>query len=192
MPGKLTVITGPMASGKTLELIVALKKEEIRGRKVLMVKSEIDRRNPDAEVSSRMGLSFPAIYLGTGYEIPEEADVVGIEEAQFFNYYIVNIVRRLLRNNVDVYVTGLNSSSKGKPFNGMQELLGIADDIKFLTAVCQQCGAPATRTQKLVDGQIETSWRRDIEVEGADETVVYEPRCNRCWEYPVGKISQCA
>ena len=97
--------------------------------------------------------------------------MIGIDEAQFFDDYIVELVE-ILSSKVDIYVAGLDLDSAGKPFGSMPYLLAIADKVTKVSAVCMKCGADATRSQRLVENKEQV-------MVGANGT--YEARCRKCW-----------
>jgi thymidine kinase len=184
MSGRLTVITGPMASGKTISLIDKLRREIIAGGTVILFKHEVDTRCDVDIVASRFGLSWPALsvpHSGNIWSASEGYSVVGIEEAQFFDVSLEEIITRLTDVGIDVYVTGLNQDFRGEPFGIMPTIMAMADDIILLKSVCSVCGNDASKTQRIVNGSIARFDEPTILV-GGDET--YEPRCHLCWERP--------
>jgi thymidine kinase len=183
--GRLVVITGPMASGKTMHLIDLLRREQIAGSEVILFKHDIDVRCDSSEVKSRFGLSWPALSISVPdsiWSLSGEAQVVGIEEAQFFDENLVDVISSLLYGaDTNVYVTGLNQNFRGEPFGIMPTLMAMADEIYLLSAVCSICGRKASKTQRILDGNVAPADSPTILV-GGDET--YEPRCSICWEKP--------
>ena len=193
--GHIQVIAGCMFSGKTDELLRLLRRAEIARRRILLVRPKIDDRTEAEVVRSRSG----AAYGSTSVESPAEietlakdawADMIAIEEAQFFPASLVPVVERLAVAGRTVILSGLNTDFRGRPFGPMPELMAIADGITSLTAICTVCGDEATRTQRLIDGR----------PAGADEPVVvvgglasemrtprretYEARCRGHHELP--------
>lgn len=195
MRGKLTVITGPMGSGKTYTLISLLSRHQVRGKSVQVYKWSEDNRilDPDKDdgkpkIESRIGLSISALPVKDSVELMREIakgvpDVVAVEEAHFFDEKLPEAVTILLKMGLDVYLTGLNLDFAGRPFNQMPTLLALADDIQVLTAVCSVCGSDnATKTQKLLaDGRTAPIDSSLIDV-GAEN---YTARCNNCWVEPI-------
>ena len=174
----LTVITGPMFAGKTTELIRRLKRYTYAGKRVVLFKPTIDVRSPEGRVKSHDGKEMEAIEISSSEEIIEyiqeykDVDAIGIDEVQFLDNDILEVIRALVFKGYDVFVSGLDMDYMGRPFGIMPQLLAIADDVLKLKAVCVVCGADATHTFKK---------KRDsllIEVGGAD---IYEPRCRHCW-----------
>lgn len=193
--GHIQVIAGCMFSGKTDELLRLLRRAEIARRRILLVRPKIDDRTEAEVVRSRSG----AAYGSTSVECPAEietlakdawADMIAIEEAQFFQADLVPVVERLAVAGRTVILSGLNTDFRGRPFGPMPQLMAIADGITSLTAICTVCGDEATRTQRLIDGR----------AAGADEPVVvvgglasemqtprresYEARCRSHHELP--------
>lgn len=181
--GSISVITGCMFSGKSETTLRELRRAEIARRRVLLVRPALDDRVDGEVVRSRSGAAFPAAVVHGSSEIvtravAARADVVAIEEAQFFDDGIVESVETLARRSVTVIVNGLNQDFLGRPFGAMPQLLAIADDITVLTAICMVCGEEATKTQRLVDGRPARRTDPIIVVGGfADDR--YEARCRR-------------
>ncbi len=184
----LHVIAGCMSSGKTDELLRQLRRAEIARRRVMLVRPDIDTRTPPDYAESRSKARFPSLLVTR--EDPErilvlarerDADLVGIEEAEFFDAHIVEVVEALRRSGRRVIVTGLNLDFAGRPFSPMPTLLALADEITMLTAICVVCGATATRTQRLVNGRPASVDDPLIVVGGLDGSAVetYEARCYR-------------
>lgn len=182
----LHVIAGCMSSGKTDELLRLLRRAEIARRRVILVRPDIDTRTPPEYAESRSHARFPSLTVGR--DQPDrivtvaregDADLVGIEEAEFFEPSIVDAVETLRSSGRHVILTGLNLDFAGRPFNTMPTLLAMADEISMLTAICVVCGAPATRTQRLVNGRPAAIDDPLIVVGGLDRASVetYEARC---------------
>ncbi len=184
----LHVIVGCMSSGKTDELLRLLRRAEIARRRVLLVRPDIDTRTPADYAESRSHARFPSTLVprsdpGQVLALARErdADMVGIEEAEFFDPEIVDAVVALRASGRHVIATGLNVDFAGRPFNSMPQLLAIADEITTLTAICMVCGETATRTQRLVNGQPAAIDDPLIVVGGLDRSAIetYEARCTR-------------
>lgn len=182
----LHVIAGCMSSGKTDELLRLLRRAEIARRRVILVRPDIDTRTPPEYAESRSKARFPSTTIArsepdkiVGLARETDADLVGIEEAEFFESGIVGAVETLRRTGRHVILTGLNLDFAGRPFNSMPELLALADEITTLTAICVVCGGPATRTQRLVNGRPAAIDDPLIVVGGFDHAAVetYEARC---------------
>lgn len=176
--GWLEVITGPMFSGKTEELIRRLRRAEIARHRVQVFKPVLDDRYSINHVASHAGTTFEALPVRTPQEILAHLDpetrVVGIDEAQFFDSSIVDVVRALTERGLRVIVSGLDLDFRGEPFGPMPQLLALADEVTKLYAICMVCGSPATRSQRLIDGQ-PAHYDDPVVMVGAAE--LYEPRC---------------
>lgn len=192
---RLEVITGPMFSGKTEELIRRLKRAIHAKRKVLILKPLIDKRTGD-EIAARKKrpgekkfekhMALPAIPLRSKMEglciiRDSRCDVVGIDEAQFFEPWFLDLIKELFKpdqqakQNLTIIVAGLDMDAWGKPFGIMPELMEMADEIRKVAAVCFQCGNEAVFTQKIGGS------KDQVEVGNAD---IYEARCRKCHTTP--------
>ncbi|MEM0021637.1 MAG: thymidine kinase [Fervidicoccaceae archaeon] len=188
----LTIIVGPMFSGKTTELLRMLTRYRMAGYSTILVKPSIDRRYSDREVVSHDGLKMEALVIEPNFNgllsVAEElksADVIGIDELQFFEYNS-KIVDFLLRISLEkrIFAAALNLDFRGEPWEIVKELLPRADEIISLQAVCtyidprtgKRCGSPATRTQRLIDGKAAPRDAPRILIGGRES---YEPRCRR-------------
>ncbi len=184
-PGKLEVYTGPMSSGKTRELINRIDKiSHMNGYSFLLVKPKIDTR--DKDVKTRFGnLSFPCALINE--KNPEEIlrvvkkkDVlVAIDEAHFFNKKIVEVVKKLLQEEKNVLIAGLDLNFRGEVFGSMGDLLAMADEVYKLKAVCtyKGCNKAATRTQRFINGK-PAHYNSPLVVIGAEKDG-YFPRCTK-------------
>lgn len=183
-PGVLEVYVGPMKSGKTREVINRVDKiEYLAAHNHVFFKPEIDTRSENIE--SRFGkLSVTCELIDE--EQPEEilaahrdASVVVIDEAQFFADSIRSVVKRLLADQCNVVVAGLDLDFRGEPFGAMPSLLSLADEVTKLTAICDYTGCehPGTRTQRLIDGEPAPYDAPTIQVEERDTPESYEVRC---------------
>lgn len=186
--GKLVVITGPMFSGKTSELIRLLEREKFAGRKTVMFKPDIDKRYHESNVVTHKGASHEAMPVSPGASGAEQIegqgadfDAIGIDEAQFFEdgKALVRAADSLADRGKTVYVSLLNRSHLGEPFGGAPEMLARADYVYSLTAICRKCGEEATFTQRIGDGK--EVFGELIQVGGKDS---YEPRCRKCFVRP--------
>ena len=179
--GRLHVIAGCMSSGKTGELLRLLSRHRIAGDTVVIYKHEVDSRD-GCKARSRMGTEMDALVVSSCDEIiGRNADVVAIEEGQFFDEDLVATVRGLLRAGHLVYVTGLAQDFRGEPFGCMPTLLALADEISLLTAICQKCHGVGTRTQRIIDGA-PAPWDSPLILVGGSDC--YEARCPDCHEVP--------
>lgn len=183
--GPLEIIVGCMASGKSEELIRRLKRAVIGRQSVIVFKPKTDTRTDAKTIKSRSGFTYEAVAVDDPAEIIKlcgAARVIGIEEAQFFDRRLIAVVRRL--TDVEkrrVIVCGLDTDFRGEPFEVVAALMAIADSVDKLTAVCVKCGEPATRSQRLIDGDPAPADAPVIQV-GGDEC--YEARCRDCHEVP--------
>lgn len=183
--GWIEVICGSMFSGKSEELIRRVRRAEIARQKVQVFKPAIDDRYSIQNVASHSGIFWNAIPVKDVRElaarIEPDTDVVAIDEAQFFDWTIADLCSDLADKGVRVIVAGLDQDFRGEPFGPMPLLMAQAEIVDKLQAICQVCGAPASRTQRLVNGQ-PASYNDPIILVGASE--VYEARCRRCHVVP--------
>ena len=184
--GWVHVIAGCMFCGKTDEMLRLLRRFSIAGRRVLLVKPRLDTRTDDVTVVSRSGADHPAISVDDSGEIEAaaaDADIVAVEEGQFFDERLPEVVERLAATGKQVIVTGLDRDFRGIPFGSMPRLLALADQVTKLTAICMVCGEPATRTQRLINGEPAPVDSPLIVIGGmGDET--YEARCRLHHDVP--------
>jgi thymidine kinase len=179
--GWIHVIAGCMFSGKTDELLRLLRRAEIAGRRILLVRPIVDDRTPPESVESRSGLAFRARPVADSAQIlpivtVERASVVAIDEAQFFDAGLPEVAGMLASEGRSVIVSGLDQDFLGRPFAPMPALLALADQVTKLTAICTVCGADATRTQRLVAGRPAAVDDPLIVVGGMNDDR-YEARC---------------
>jgi len=183
--GAVEVICGSMFSGKTEEMIRRIRRAVIAKQKVMVFKPLIDTRYNASKVTSHAGLDFEAIPIQDSKDIlksiNDEITVVGIDEAQFFDEAMVDVIEKMANNGIRVIATGLDMDFRGEPFGCMPELLARADKIDKLQAICMKCGGPANRTQRLVDGK-PAHYNDPIVIVGASE--MYEARCRAHHEVP--------
>lgn len=176
--GWIEVITGCMFSGKTEELIRRLRRAEIAKQKVKIFKPLIDTRYSDKSIVSHNEQSLPSILIKDINEVLiqfDDAQVIAIDEAQFFTAEIVSVCNQLAMNGKRVIVAGLDQDFRGVPFEPMPQLLAIAEYITKQLAICVVCGNPADKTQRKM-----ASSERVI-VGAAD---IYEARCRQCHYIP--------
>jgi len=180
----LEVITGCMFSGKTEELVRRLRRAVIAKKETIAIKPALDTRYDLVAVVSHSGFSFNAIPVEDPKSIlgmAKDAEVVGIDEAQFFTGELVPVIRELLQNKKRVIVAGLDLDFRGEPFGIMPTLLALADEVTKLHAICSVCGNIATKTQRLINGRPARYDDPTILVGGLE---TYEARCNLHHEVP--------
>jgi thymidine kinase len=178
--GWIEVICGSMFSGKSEELIRRLRRAQIARQQVQIFKPDLDNRFSVNHIVSHSDMKIESQRVTRASEILEllnmEAQVVGIDEGQFFDVQLVGVCERLAGLGKRVIVAGLDQDYKGRPFEPMPQLLAIAEYITKTLAICMKCGAPANRTQRLV----QNSGRVLVGAAGS-----YEARCRLCFEPPV-------
>lgn len=179
--GWIEVITGSMYAGKTEELLRRIKRIEYAKKKVIVFKPKIDNRYSIEEVVSHSNERIKSIVIEKAEDIYKYLEnkpyAIAIDEVQFFDYTIINVCEYLADNGIRVIVAGLDRDFRGEPFGVMPELLARAESVTKLNAICQVCGAPATRTQRLIDGK-PARYNDEIILVGAKEQ--YEARCRHC------------
>ncbi|MFT6217249.1 MAG: thymidine kinase [Roseivirga sp.] len=174
--GSIEVVCGCMFSGKTEELIRRLRRADIAKQKVEIFKPAIDTRYDDEKVVSHNKTSIrstPVQFASDILLLSGESDVVGIDEAQFFDHQIVEVCRTLANSGKRVIVAGLDMDAQGNPFGPMPNLLAIAEFVTKLHAICTVSGSLASFSYKLSDSD------RTVEI---GETDIYEAR-NRKYFY---------
>jgi thymidine kinase len=177
--GWIEVICGSMFSGKSEELIRRLRRAQIAKQRVQIFKPQVDSRFSDDHIVSHSDMKMKSQLVARASEIPEMVDgrtqVIGIDEAQFFDLDLVGACNRLADMGKRVIVAGLDQDYRGRPFDPMPQLLSIAEYITKTLAICMRCGAPANRTQRTVNNA-------ERVLVGATE--LYEARCRLCFEPP--------
>ena len=174
--GSIEVICGSMFSGKTEELLRRLKRAKIAKQRVEIFKPAIDTRYSNVDVVSHDNNSIPSTPVESSGNIlllTSEVDVVGIDEAQFFDEGIVDVCNRLANSGLRVIVAGLDMDFRGLPFGPMPALMAIADDVSKEHAVCVRCGNPGYVSHRLVAGEKQVL---------LGELNEYEPICRHCFE----------
>jgi thymidine kinase len=183
--GWIEVICGSMFAGKTEELIRRITRIKLAKRDVLVFKPVIDDRYSVSEVVSHSQRKVKSIAVSNSSEIMTHIEklpyAVAIDEAQFFDKNIINVAENLANLGVRVIVAGLDLDFRGEPFGVMPEFLARAEYITKLQAICQICGEPATRTQRIIDGQ-PAFYDEEIVLVSAQEK--YEARCRKCHQVP--------
>jgi thymidine kinase len=176
--GSLEVITGPMFSGKTEELIRRLRRARIAHLKVQVFKPAIDNRYQGDKVISHAGADIDAVAVHSAAEllrqIEPETRVTAIDETQFFDEDIVSAIRDLADDGMRVIVAGLDTDFRGEPFGPMPALMAACERLDKLAAICIVCGNPASRTQRILQGKPASYFEPIIAIGAAD---VYEARC---------------
>lgn len=173
--GWVEVICGCMFSGKTEELIRRLKRSKIGGQKVKVVKSGRDIRYDDDNVVSHDKNSLEAIPIKKSTDLRDfvgEVDVLGIDEAQFFDEDLQETIEYLANNGVRVIVAGLDMDYKGKPFYPMPDIMATAEFITKVHAICVHCGNLATHSYRLTEDEQKVL---------VGERNAYEARCRKCF-----------
>lgn len=183
--GSIEVICGSMFSGKTDELIRRLVRARIAKQHVQVFKPAIDVRFALEKVKSHAGSELDAVPVKNAAEImtklQSETTVVGIDEAQFMDAGVVEVVQELAERGTRVLVAGLDMDFRGEPFGSMPVLMSKAERVDKLHAICMVCGDEASRTQRLVNGQ-PARYDEPVVVVGAAE--LYEARCRLHHEVP--------
>ena len=174
--GWIEVIAGSMFSGKSEELIRRVRRAQIARQRVQVFKPAVDDRFGREAIVSHSEMSLPSVSVESAAALFEHIDaetqVVGIDEGQFFDAGLPGVCSALAGAGRRVIVAGLDQDYLGRPFEPMPQLLAIAEYITKTLAICMVCGAPANRTQRLVDS-------RERVLVGATGT--YEARCRKCW-----------
>lgn len=173
--GRVEVICGSMFSGKTEELIRRMRRAQFAKQKVEIFKPSIDVRYSEEEVVSHEGNSIVSTPVDSSQSIlllAGDSDVIGVDEAQFFDEGIVGVCNELAQRGVRVIVAGLDLDFKGVPFGPMPKLLAIADDVTKVHAICVRCGSLAYVSHRIVEGD------RQVML---GETKEYEPLCRECY-----------
>lgn len=176
--GWIEVVAGCMFSGKTEELIRRLRRAKIAKQNVMIFKPQIDIRYSSKKIVSHSDQSLESIMVGSPQEILElakDAQVVGIDEAQFFTPDLTDVCNTLANDGKRVIVAGLDQDYKGIPFEPIPQLLAQAEYITKTLAICMNCGNPADKTQRTIATQ-------DRVLVGASDS--YEARCRKCHYIP--------
>ena len=180
-PGRIEVVCGSMFSGKTEELIRRMKRAKFAKQRVEIFKPAIDTRYSEEDVVSHDNNAIPSTPIDSSASIlllSSEIDVVGIDEAQFFDEGLVDVCNELANRGVRVIIAGLDMDYKGIPFGPMPALCAIADDVTKVHAICVKCGNLAYVSHRLVDND-----KRVL----LGETQEYEPLCRECYQKAVAE-----
>ena len=173
--GCVEVICGSMFSGKTEELIRRLKRAQFANQKIAIFKPAIDNRYSDVDVVSHDLHSITSTPVDSPVKmlaVEDDVKVVGIDEAQFFDDSLVEVVQTLANRGVRVIIAGLDTDFLGKPFGPMPALMAIAEDVQKVHAICVRCGALANHSHRL------SASTNLVELGEKD---VYEPLCRQCY-----------
>jgi thymidine kinase len=188
--GHVEVICGPMFSGKSEELIRRLRRAQIARQGVMVFKPKIDNRYDASDVVSHSSLRIASLPIEKSAEIepilrdqPQRVSVVGIDEAQFFDDGLIEVVERLADRGVRVVVAGLDQDYLGRPFGPMPHLLCSAEVVTKQLSVCMVCGGPASKSQRVHPDAAKLSKSGPTTTEqvlvGAGDS--YEARCRSCY-----------
>src|SRR5215510_16370310 len=174
--GWVEVIAGSMFSGKSEELIRRLRRAKIARQKVQVFKPEIDARFSNDHIVSHSEMKHESSNVRTAADIranvEPDTEVVGIDEAQFFDNELIGIANELAERGVRVIIAGLDQDYTGKPWEPMPQLLAIAEYITKTHAICMKCGQPANYSQRTFESE------ERVAVGASDK---YEARCRMCF-----------
>lgn len=180
IPGRLEVITGPMFSGKSEELIRRLKRARIARQRIACYKPDVDLRYHRTAIASHNAQTHDASTVANVEALKaalfpaiQDIDVIGIDEAQFFDPSIIPLVIELIHQGKRILLAGLDTTFNAEPFGPIPALMALADEVTKLSAVCMTCGAPAIHTQRLGQSQ-------ELVLVGA--AGLYEARCRTHFE----------
>lgn len=180
--GFLEVVCGSMFSGKSEELIRRLKRAKIAKKNIIVFKHSFDNRTSTEHVASHNGNTIKAIPVEQAQLIaektPNNSDIVGIDEAQFFSHALIEVILDLVDAGKKVIIAGLNLDHRGVPFGPMPTLIAMADRVTKLSAICIVCGDEAFFSQRIVNGSPAKYDDPIIQV-GAEES--YQARCRNCF-----------
>lgn len=184
--GWIEVICGGMFAGKTEELIRRINRIHYAKKEVLVFKPKIDNRYDESSVVSHSQKKIKSIVINNALEILEITKkalpyAIAVDEVQFFDDSLIDVAEELANNGVRVILAGLDLDFRGEPFGIMPRLLARAEYITKLEAICQVCGHPATRTQRIIDGK-PADYDDPIILVSASEK--YEARCRHCHQVP--------
>ena len=177
--GSIEVICGSMFSGNTEELIRRMKRAQFAKQKVEIYKPCIDVRYSEDKVVSHDSHSIPSTPIDSPakmLELSSDVEVVGVDEAQFFDSSIVEVVQALANKGIRVIIAGLDTDFLGKPFGPMPALMAVAEDIQKVHAICVRCGSPANHSHRLSKSE---------ELVLLGEKDEYEPLCRHCYNAAV-------
>lgn len=183
--GWIEIICGSMFSGKSEELIRRIRQAKYGNLQVQVFKQAIDDRYEVDSVVTHNGSSTIALPIKNAQEIlahiDEQTDIVAIDEVQFFDESIIAVASELADRGKRVILAGLDTDFRGEPFGSMPELMALSESVTKLNAICPVCSSPASRTQRLINGE-PASYDDPVIMVGAAES--YEPRCRKHHEVP--------
>ncbi|MFC6785589.1 thymidine kinase [Halobaculum halobium] len=182
--GWIEVISGSMFSGKTEELLRRLRRAEIAGQEIAVFTPALDDRYGETTIGTHNGRSWEASVVDNEdegpWDIADELNgemVVAIDEANFFSDALVEVCQALAEDDRRVIVSGTDQTYRGEPFHPLPDLMAVAEYVDKLQAICAECGEPATRNQRLIEGEPAHVDDPTILV-GAEES--YQARCRDC------------
>ncbi len=182
--GMIEMICGPMFSGKTEELIRRLRRAKIARQRVVVFKPSLDTRYDEVQIVSHSAQRIPSIPVEDPLmmehclkQLSLPVDVIGIDEAQFFDDTIIQLVENWANSGIRVVVAGLDQDYLGQPFGPIPHLLAIADMVTKQYAVCVLCGAPATKSQRVLANHPTDQSVEKVLIGALDN---YEARCRGC------------
>ncbi len=179
--GHLEVITGPMFSGKTDELLRRLRRLQIAKKSIVLIRPSIDTRHDQENVYSHSGAKMPCVIAknsGEVFDIAKSYDAIGIDEIQFFNDDIVEAVLFVASDSI-VITSGLDTNFRFEPFGVTPLLMAYAEKVDKLTSVCASCGGDGTKTQRLINGKPAPFSGPEYMIGGLE---TYEARCRSCFQ----------
>jgi len=179
--GWIEVVCGSMFSGKTEELIRRMKRAKFAKQHVEIFKPEIDKRYDDEKVVSHDANEIHSTPVPSSSNIiilANNVDVVGIDEAQFFDDGLVAVCNQLANSGIRVIVAGLDMDFKGKPFGPMPQIMACAEYITKVHAICMHCGELANHSHRI---------NTDEKLVQLGETDAYEPLCRSCFQRAINK-----
>ena len=184
--GWIELICGSMFSGKTEELLRRVRRSEIARRRIQLFKPHVDHRFGRERVASHNGVARDDATVVEGAatlldQVWPDTDVVAIDEIQFFDRAVADVCQALADRGMRVVAAGLDQDFRGEPFGPMPLLMALAERVDKLHAICVRCGASASRTQRLINGQPARFDEPVIYVGGSES---YEARCRNCHELP--------
>ncbi len=183
--GSIEVICGSMFSGKTEELIRRMKRAQFAKQKVEIYKPCIDVRYSEDQVVSHDSHSIPSTPIDSPASmllLSSDVEVVGIDEAQFFDETLVDVVQTLANRGIRVIIAGLDTDYLGKPFGPMPALMAVAEEVQKVHAICVKCGSPANHSHRLVENDA-------LVVLGEKDE--YEPLCRHCYNAAIAAEKDC-